>query len=208
MSLYVDPDMLKKSLTLTGTTFADDDIAAAALAASDAVDEMCGRIFSRDDTSDSTRYYRPQSATLILIDDLHSFTSLLSDNDGDYDYERSWVNNLEFILEPNNAIADGWPWTRIVLNTYRTSAGFPYWIPKSVKLTGKFGWPAVPDAVVRASQLLANRLLQAVRTPFGIITTGSNTLDSMSAVRIARTDPFIGPLLAPYTREKVATVGP
>jgi hypothetical protein len=59
--VYVDDVALKKTLTLSGTSFADYDIPPAIAAASRAVDEYCGRQFDRINDVEQSRWYRPLS---------------------------------------------------------------------------------------------------------------------------------------------------
>jgi hypothetical protein len=67
-----------------------------------------------------------------------------------------------------------------------------------VKLTGQFGWTILPEAVKAATSILAAKLLRRVReAPFGIVTAG---IDQGVAMRIARTDPDVYSLIAPYSR--------
>jgi hypothetical protein len=206
--VYVDDDALKRTLTLTGTSFADYDIAPAIAAASRAVDEYCGRQFDRINDVEQSRFYRPVSPSLILIDDLIEITELRTFQWGLGSTEKVWTppsafpeETPHFLLEPNNAIEDGYPYTRIVLNTFGAVQGFPSWSPQSAKVTGKWGWPALPDQVVTATTLIATRTIKRIReAPFGVIMGG---MDIGGAIRIARTDPDVCQMLAPYVREKV-----
>lgn len=206
--VYVDDAALKKTLTLSGTSFADYDIPPAIAAASRAVDEYCGRQFDRINDVEQSRWYRPLSPALIIIDDLIQVTELRTFHWGMGSTEKVWrgpdvfpEETPEFTLEPLNAIEDGFPFTRIKLNPFGATFGFPSWAPQSAKVTGKWGWPNLPDQVVTATTLLATRIIKRVReAPFGVITVG---MDIGAAMRISRTDPDICLLLNPYVREKV-----
>lgn len=202
MSQYVTPEELKKTLTMSGTTYADYDIEPAILAASNALNEMCGRRkFDADITDTTIRYYKPSNAELVVIDDLVEVVSLTSDQDSDGNYEQSWTADVDYFLWPYNAIADGRPYTHIRLNTFKASFAFPYWSQRGVKLEGKFGWPALPDFLNPAAKMLASRLIKRMReAPFGVVTVG---LDVGSAIRIGRMDPDIMGLIEPYVREVV-----
>lgn len=204
MSTYVTATILKRALELDGTTFADYEVVPACAAANGAINNICGRVFDRDVSSPTTRYYRPQSADLIIVDDLSDSASVILETDqfGGGSFDKTWTLHTEFEVEPLNAIADGRPYTRIVKNP-RHAFGFPAWAPRSVKVTAKFGWPGgtVPDPVITAATLLATRLLKRVReAPLGVLPV---QLDVGSAVRIARTDPDVAMLLNDYVREPV-----
>ena len=195
---YLAAEQLKASLELTGTVFADGDIGPAITAASRGIDNACNRRFYPD-TVDATRYYTPQDPYCCLIDDLYAFTSLNVDQTADGVFEQSWTLNTWFTLEPLNAAADGWPYTRIVANP-RWSWGLPSWYPRSVQLTGRFGWASVPGAVTEATTILATQLLKRAReAPFGVVAIG---VDVGAVSRIAVTDPQIKMLIAPYMRER------
>lgn len=190
---YVTSAELKATLSLTGETFADADVAVAVEAASRAVDQLCGRHFYK--SVSETRYYTPLSASLVVIDDLADFTTLDTDHDGDGTFEEAWTENTDFVFEPLNAEADGWPRTRIKLHPSST-VGFPVGYPRSVKLVGLFGWDAVPPAVAQATSIVAAQLLKRSReAPFGVVALGID-----SAARIARFDPQVAMLLDPLRR--------
>ena len=68
-----------------------------------------------------------------------------------------------------------------------------------VAVTGVWGWPAVPDAVVQACVMMTARLHQRNRTP-----TGTATLGDGGVMFVRNTDPDIQALLEPYRLPKVA----
>ncbi len=200
---YITSDLLKNTLTLTGTTFADVDIAFATKSASRAIDLLCQRHFYMDDDTAQVRYYTPGRQTELEIDDLVTLTSLQTDTDGDGTFEQSWTLNTDFVLEPFNALsnaADPWPYTLIRVHPAGSYVLPTTGYPRTVKVTGKFGWPVgVPDAVVDATTLLANRLLTIKRSaPLGIVAFDGG------AVRIARADQSVMMLVGNYMKHRVA----
>ena len=72
------------------------------------------------------------------------------------------------------------------------------WLPP-VAVTGVWGWAAVPDAVVQAAVMLANRLYQRRDTPTGTATYGGEA----GSYYIRVNDPDVGALLNPF---KIAAV--
>lgn len=195
--LYLTRAEVKATAGLTGT-FPDADIDRALNAACRGLDEACGgRHFYPDTDATTVRYYRPQAADRIVIDDLIELTTLESSQFGDGLFTHEWTLNSDIILEPLNAPADGWPYTRITLNPWRGLVGFPYWAPRSVKLTGQFGWASTPAAIVEATGLLTNRLLQRSKSGLGILVTAE------LAARIAYADPDVKGLISPFVREKL-----
>lgn len=196
---YITKEELKATLELSGQSFADEDIDSARLAASRGIDEACGRWFYAHTGAASIRYFTPRAYGLIAINDLYDLTTLKTDQDGDGVFEEVWTLNTGFVVEPLNAAADGWPWTRVCVHPL-ASKGFPYYYPRSVELTGKWGWVAVPGEIKQATSILASKLLKRAReAPFGIVSIG---IDVGSTARIARTDPDISFLISPYVREK------
>lgn len=192
MNEYATLAELKKTLTLVGDNFADEDLQLALSAASRGVDNFTGRRFWAD-TNDTDRYYSPEHPGLVAIDDLVELTAVGVDT-GSGTFE-PWTENDQFVLEPLNAPADGWPWIAL-----RPRAGHRLpTLPRSLKLTGKFGWEAVPDPIKEATVVLASKLMRRAReAPFGVVTVG---IDEGAAMRIARTDPDVAFLARPYSRD-------
>lgn len=197
MDPYVTTDALKATLSLTGETFADGDLEVAVSAASRNIDNLCSRTFAEGDCATS-RVYSPEHADQVEIDDLCHLTALHTDPAGDGTFSDAWVLDQDFVLGPVNAQADGRPWTTIII---RRSGR---WLPvgsRTVRVTGQFGWPDIPDEIRLATTVLASKLLRRAReAPFGVITLGLEG----GAVRVARTDPDVMALIAPYMRHRIA----
>lgn len=194
---YIQVDDLKETLSLLGESFADQDVPVAIAAASRGLDELTGRRFWVDADANEVRYFTAVKATVVLIDDLVTFTAVAADLDGDGTHEEEWAA-ADVLLEPANAAADGRPWCQLTVRP-TSSRAFPVRVPAGVKVTGKFGWPAVPDGIKSATTILATRLLKRAReAPFGIV-GGFET-----AERIARTDPDVMFLVGPYVRAPFA----
>jgi len=193
---YITLSELAESLSLT-ESFADDDMTQAILAASAEVDRRCDRTFGVDGTP-STRYYTPEASLIVFIDDLtNSTTPVVSVDLGlDGTFSQTLTLYTDFMFEPLNATADGVPFTTIRVDAQRSSAYFPL-APRTVRVTGTFGWPAVPPGVKEATAILAARFMKRVReAPFGVAGFG---IDG-SAVRIGQYDPDVDALLAKFVR--------
>jgi hypothetical protein len=202
---YVSATQLKATLNMSGETYADADITAACAAASRAIDNICRRRFYPDSDATQIRYYTPLAPGLVEIDDLITLTTVKVDRDGDGTFEETWTNNSDFVLEPLNAAADGWPYERLRVH-HRTTRG---WWPghhhhrgpsdRSVQVTGKFGWTTAPYEVQDAASIYASRLLKRKReAPFGVTALGVEG----TVARIARTDPDVLALLEPFKRTR------
>src|ERR1035437_6126382 len=105
---YVTSEVLKATLGIAGSSYADDDMDAAIASASRVMEKMCNRRFWLDDDATSVRYYSPDGpADRMDIDDLVVLTSITSDEDGSFTFANTWTLNTDFILNPLNAAADG-----------------------------------------------------------------------------------------------------
>lgn len=207
MTDYLTSSALLATLGVTSPAVQQtSDASAACTAASRAIDNICTRRFYADANPTQTRYYSPANTSRLDIEDLITLTSLVSrDDGGNVDTADSglhtWTLNTDFVLAPLNAqqnSADVWPWTQV--QTIPTG-GFSFNVlyPRSVKVTGKFGWPAVPGPVVDATTLLAERIYKMKReAQLGVIVLVD------TAVRIARADSNIMILIGPYMRHRVA----
>lgn len=196
---YIDREELKATLVLTGETYVDADIDAAVAAASRSVDGFCRRRFYPDADALQMRYYTPlnQWQSLLDIDDLITFTALATDSNRDGVFETTWTINTDFVLEPLNGVVDGEPFTTIRTMPLPFSNKFFWPFPRSVQVTGMFGWTGPPPEVIEATTILASRYLRRAReAPFGIVSVG---LDG-SATRLQRTDPDLTNLLASFVR--------
>jgi hypothetical protein len=198
--LYLSPDQLKSTLTMTGTSFADADVTLAIGAASRAVDSMTGRRFWLDADANQVRYYTPRSYRLLQIDDLVTMTSVAIDRSGTGTFSETWTSGTDYVLEPFNAPAEQPARPYETLRVRMLSGQWlPPYIEQSVKVTGKFGWAVIPDDVTAATGILAAKLLKRGReAPFGIVMAA----DQSVAMRIARTDPDVYTLLHDYTRHE------
>jgi hypothetical protein len=74
---------------------------------------------------------------------------------------------------------------------------------KSLKVTAKYGWSAVPVDIEEACLLKAARLFERRKAPLGI----SAAIADFGPVRIARSDSDVIDLLHPYVRLRVGAVG-
>jgi hypothetical protein len=173
----------------------DARIEAAVEAASRAIDKHTGRRFWQD-PSVVARVYSPVPGSRDLqVDDISTATGLIvkADFDGDGTYETTYTTGTDYILQPDNAAANGEPWKwlrRVITGTWPVRE-------QSIQVTAKFGWAAVPTAVVSATQIQASRLYKRREAPFGV--AGSPELGSEIRL-LARLDPDVAVLLKGYRR--------
>lgn len=169
---YIELEELKSSKELTGKNYADLDIQNAILAASRGIDQVLGRRFYPDSDANQVRYYTPTGPGRLWIDDLVTLTELATDSAGGTTFADVWTTNQDFVLEPFQAAASGHPFTHITVHPAGTKR-LPCGYPRSVRVTGKFGWAAAPPQVKTLTAIIASRLVKRTReAPAGIIAFG------------------------------------
>lgn len=197
-NLYVTRDELKTILRLQNESYDDTAIDIAVEAASRACDGYKGKPTGFYSGAPQTRYYTAEPyANSIDIDDLISVSSIQVDLDGDGDYETTWVQGTDFLLDPPNATTDGQPARRLVLPMVsdlivsQDRQTLPMLIPRvtfpvyqrAIKITGTWGWGAVPAGVKAAAILLANRWLNRVgQAPLGVLVATTNEAVAMASL--------------------------
>lgn len=168
------------------------------------IDAYCRRRFYADSTA-TARVYFPADNYRCDIDDLSTTSGLVvktgPDSAGGYD--TTWTATTDFLLEPVNGTNDGlegWAYTR--LRAVGTKTFSPQSAPTdrpAVEVTGKWGWPAVPDMIVQACLIHANWLYFQRNAPSGSAQIGefavrlrTSTAVTMLAPYVKVTDPAIG----------------
>lgn len=149
-------------------------------AASRSVDDFCGRHFYQ---TTETQYFspNPSSLWLLALDDMDLATTdgLTVDVefgiDGTYPETRTF--GTDFIAEPINQSMngiDGWPFTSL------RAVNGKIWPPRyadfqrdTVRITGTWGWQAVPANVQLAALILAAENYKMMDAPFGYIGFGN-----------------------------------
>lgn len=170
----------------------DTDIELIIQAASRKIDQHCGRVFYAG-TAGVARYFKAQGIYRVYTDDFTAITELATDDNGDGTHENTWAAT-DYIKLPVNA-PFGWPYTYIETSVYGNYT-FPRGLTNGVKITGTWGWTAVPDEVREACLLIGNRLWQRKAAPFGV--AGSNEFGVPTI--ITKIDPDAADLLQPYVR--------
>ncbi|MER6198021.1 head-tail connector protein [Streptomyces sp. NPDC001586] len=187
---YADLGTLKRQLGLDDEDDSRDALLEQALtAASRSIDRGTGRRFWLDG-SPVQRVYRPQGRTVIeddgtalLVDDIGSTSGLVVETGS----AAAWSTLTGWEALPDNALTDGRPITAL-LRSGGWGAG-----ASRVRVTARFGWPAVPDEIVQATLIQANRLFKRKDSPEGV--TGSA---EWGVVRLSRRDPDVWNLIEPY----------
>jgi hypothetical protein len=194
---YATLAQVKAGLRITDSV--DDTLLEMAVeSASRAIDSYCNRVFYSTGTA-VVRYYSPVDSYLCDIDDLVSLTSLFTNSDETQSsYNIQWTSE-DGQLEPLNGLADGQPtpFTRIRAigeYTFQTLNG-----EASVKVTGVFGYSAVPIAITQATVIQASRIYKRLDSPLGIIS------GELGTMRVGtRLDPDVAQLVDGFRKVRMA----
>lgn len=171
---YTELEEVRHALGLLGDgeRHADKEIQEAIVAASRGIDQALGRRFYPDPDATQVRFYTPEADSRLWVDDLVELAEVAVATAGTGSFTEVWTEDTDFVLGPLNAAADGQPYTNIEAlptGSFRFTVG----APKSVRITGKFGWAAPPAQIKTLTSLIAARLVRRTReAPFGIIQIG------------------------------------
>jgi hypothetical protein len=138
------------------------------------------------------RNFAAEDSYLVNIDDLVSISELKTTDEIGSDYT-TW-NATDYQLQPVNGRQDGLniPYTSILavddklFNTLGSQA--------LVRITGVWGWSAVPIAVTQATIIQSSRIYKRLDSPLGVAGFGD-----LGAIRVGRSlDPDVEQLVMPY----------
>lgn len=169
---YVELTDFKARLNIVGTA-QDDVIAQAILAASRAIDGMCGREFNQSE-SDEYRFFdasndrRCWGIEPLSLGDVVSVTEIASD-DGSGAYADVWDVD-GYVLFPRRP-RSGWPYKEVRPAPIGSSLSWPL-TGYPIRVAGVFGWPEVPEPIVQATMRYAERLWALSRAPLGLSSQG------------------------------------
>lgn len=188
---------LKAALGIDGSDTTRDTLLSKALAAaSRAIDARCGRRFYLDPAA-SPRIYNPASRVAVnaageqalIVDDIGDTAGLVVQTGSGASFTA--VTNYE--PEPDNALARGMAITRLRLTlggSWVTGSWFTGGTGVRVRVTARWGWPAVPDEVVEATRIQASRLFRRKDSPEGVLGNAE-----WGTVRLSRIDPDVEALI-------------
>lgn len=188
---YTTAAVVKGMIGKTTADDRDDLIIQAIAAASRMIDQRCGRRFYADATATARtfiahdRHLSVGDAQSLRIDDFVSSSGVTVETKTSF--TGSWTTVTGWEPGPDNADADGMPWTEVVYQ-----AG---WLGDTTKIrvTARWGWPSVPDGVTQAAALLAARLYRRKDSPQGVLGSAE-----WGVARVSRFDPDVESLIAPY----------
>ena len=182
-----------KSWVKLNDSIDDPTIAGALLAASHGIDNYCKTHFWKTPAG-TTRVFDTCDVWRLRINDAAAVTQVATDTDSDGVWETVWSAG-DFQLWPLNP--DAGPETEPFTQIWAIGAlSFPRAVRRQglVRVTGTWGWPAIPEAVIQSTLLVTNRLFKRPGSPEGVA-----GFDEFGTVRISsREDPDAVRLLTPY----------
>ena len=186
---YATLAQVKGALRITDNV--DDALLEMAIeSASRLIDGYTYRYFYNAGTA--TRNFAAEDSYLVNIDDLVSISELKSTDEIGSEYT-TWLAT-DYQLQPVNGKQDGLniPYTSILavddklFNTLGSQA--------LVRITGVWGWSAVPIAVTQATIIQSSRIYKRLDSPLGVAGFGD-----LGAIRVGRAlDPDVEQLVMPY----------
>lgn len=173
-----------------GDTASDVDLQLALTRASRAIDDKTGRRFWLDPAA-SARTFRPaerqaytRDGVQLLVDDIGSTQDLVVEVGSG----STWSPITDYEPQPENALARGEAITGLLRRISWACGPIT-----RVRVTARWGWPAVPVPIGEATLLLANRRYMRRNSPEGVL--GSN---EFGTVRVSRWDSDVEELISPY----------
>lgn len=163
--------------------------------ASRQIDSYTERYFYNAGTA--TKIFAPLDEWVCPTEDFITLTQVQTSEDGE-SWDTTWGTE-DWQAEPLNGRAGG-----LVTSYTQIRAVENYLFPyrqgeATVRLTGQWGWSAVPIAITQATVILASRIFKRLDSPLGII---SGELGSM---RVGfRLDPDVQHLIEPYRKIRMA----
>ena len=187
---------VKSALRITDSI--DDSLLEMAIeSASRLLDAYTARSFYNAGTA--SRYFVADNDWLTNIDDAITITEIATDTSADGTYDIIWQGD-DYQLEPLNGRVDGlvWPYNAIrAIGSYT----FPIWGGEAlVKVTGTWGFSAVPTAIKQATIIQASRIFKRLDSPLGVLSS-----PDLGFIRVgSRLDPDVAQLVDSYRIVKFA----
>ena len=165
--------------------------------ASRSIDNHTGRRFYLDATV-TARILNPRSRVRgardgerLLIDDVGELTGFKIETGST---STGWTDITSQVeTEPTDALAKSEPVTSLLYQSGRWST------LTRVRVTARWGWPAVPDVVQEAALIQSLRLFRRKDSPEGVLGSAE-----WGTVRVSRLDPDVAKLLENYVKDGFA----
>jgi hypothetical protein len=207
---YVSVDDLKGWLGISGST-QDTNLTYALEAATNLIDEFCGRVFyvEKDSGTDvlQTRYYDCEFQDFQHTDDISTTTGLVVQTlHADGTVDQTLVENTDFYLAPYNAdkMQPRMPFDKLIMAIENGGKVLPTQHRRGLKVTGYFGFPIQsgsnhqPAAVTQACLIQASRFWQRKNSPMGF--SGNPETGQAPVIFLSELDPDVKTMLKHYKK--------
>ena len=195
---YALLDDVKDALRISDT---HDDVALAGVieSASRSIDQYCDRYFGQVGTEAApvSRLYRARGRQ-VLVDDLVTLTDVEFEYSG-YAETFTSLGSDSVIKQPVNAatLIPAQPYTALLAKPSTVLPQAPGW----VRISGVWGWPAIPQQIRDACVLQSVRLFKSRDVPLGVM----GGADMMGAIRLpGGLHPDARILCEPFRRPAIA----
>ncbi|WP_199444459.1 head-tail connector protein [Umezawaea beigongshangensis] len=191
-ALYATLAQLKDQLNIDPDNTEDDELLQVALAsASGGIDDETGRTFGVD-AEPVARTLRAAGRTLwdasgmhaLLVPDISSAADLLVES-GSSTGTWSPITGVQF--GPDDALVDGWPITELLHPTMWPAGR------TQLRVTARWGWPAVPAKITSACLIWAARLYKRKDSPEGVTASAE-----WGPVRVSKADPDVKAMIGRF----------
>lgn len=186
-----------KAALRIGDTVDDALLEMAIESASRLIDGYTNRSFFSAGTA--TRYFVAQSDLYAPLDDAISISQVETSSLADGNFDTTWATT-DFQTEPLNGIVDGLSWP---INAIRAVQNYVFPViggQIGVKVTGVWGWSAVPITVKQACIIQASRIFKRLDSPLGVLSA-----PDLGFIRVgSRLDPDVAQLVDPYKKVLMA----
>lgn len=198
---YATLEELRGQVQLGTDLSQDGQLTIALDAASEAVDDFCNRSFSVVDPLvdlAESRIYTARSRSRIIIHDLAQLDQVETRPGTSEPFELITADTA--VVWPEHAPVEGRPYTEVRRASGHSWAG----LPRSIRVTGWFGWLAVPAVVKQATLIQASRFFQRRSAQFGVAPVPG--LDGSGGLRLlARLDADVEVMLQSVRRDPTRT---
>jgi len=198
---YATLAQVKSALRITDSV--DDSLIELAIeSASRLIDAYTARVFY--DMGSQSRFFSASDPYFCPIDDCQTITEVATALTSNGNYDTIWANpssnqnNGDYQVEPLNA---AYPTDGIIAPITGVRALWRYLFPTIggnalVRITGTWGWSAVPTAIKQATVLQAARIFTRNNSPLGVAGIGD-----LGVMRVSsQLDPDVRQLVEPYRR--------
>ena len=199
---YRSVSELKGWLGLSGSG-QDTNLGYALDAATAAIDSYAGRQFDIDGAV-VTRLYDCEYMDYAEVDDIATSTGLVVKTlNADGTVNETLTLNTDYYLAPYNAdkVEPVMPFTKLIMAIEKSGKVLPTEHRQGLSVTAKFGFSAVPDAIVQATLIQASRYFQRKNSPMGF--SGNPETGQPAVVFLSELDPDVKNLVKPFKKTTI-----